>query len=75
VNLGNSLPQEAESLSVFKTEIDRFLINKGIRGVMGKRQENGGDEKNISRDRMAERTRWAEWPNSAPMSYGLSNSN
>ena len=51
VNLWNSLPQEAvdaRSLSVFKTEIDRFLINKGI-GVMGKRQENG-DEKNISHD-------------------------
>ena len=34
VNLWNSLPQkavEARSLSVFKTEIDRFLINKGIR--------------------------------------------
>jgi len=37
---------------------------------MGKRQENG-DEKNISHDLMAEQTRWAEWPNSAPMSYGL----
>jgi len=61
--------EEAKSLSVFKTEIDRFLINKGIRGY-GKRQENG-DEKNISHDRMAERTRWAQWPNSAPMSYGL----
>ena len=35
VNLWNSLPQkavEARSLSVFKTEINRFLINKGIRG-------------------------------------------
>ena len=35
VNLWNSLPQkavEARSLSVFNTEIDRFLINKGIRG-------------------------------------------
>ena len=34
VNLWNSLLQkavEARSLSVFKTEIDRFLINKGIR--------------------------------------------
>jgi len=32
VSLWNSLPQtaaEAKSLSVFKTEIDRFLINKG----------------------------------------------
>ena len=35
VNLWNSLPQkavEARSLNIFKTEIDRFLINKGIRG-------------------------------------------
>ena len=35
VNLWNSLPQkavEARSLSVIKTEIDRFLINKGISG-------------------------------------------
>ena len=39
---------EARSLSVFKTEIDRFLIDKGSR-VMGKRQENE-DEKNISHD-------------------------
>jgi len=34
VNLWNPLPQsavEAKSLSVCKTEIDRFLINKGIR--------------------------------------------
>ena len=51
VNLWNSLPRKAvetRSLNVFKTEIDRFLINKGI-GVMGKRQKNG-DEKNISHD-------------------------
>ena len=50
-NLWNSLPQkavEAGSLSVLKTEIDRFLINKGIGGY-GERQENG-DEKNISHD-------------------------
>jgi len=48
LNLWNSLPQravEAESLSVFKMEIDRFLINKGIRGYGG-----NGDEKNISHD-------------------------
>ena len=35
VNLWNSLTQkavEARSLSVFKTEIDRLLINKRIRG-------------------------------------------
>ena len=35
MNLWNSLPQkavEAKSLTVFKTEIYRFLINKGIRG-------------------------------------------
>jgi len=46
VNLWNSLPQravEAKSMSVFKTVIDRFLINKGI-GSSGKRQENR-DEK------------------------------
>ena len=48
VNLWNSLPQkavEARSLNVFKTEIDRFLINKGIR-VM----QEDGDEKSISHD-------------------------
>jgi len=39
-------------------------------GIMGKRQENG-DEKNISHDWVAEQTRWAEWPNSGPISYGL----
>ena len=35
VNLWNSLPQrdvEARSLSAFKTEIARVLINKGIKG-------------------------------------------
>ena len=36
--------EEAGSLSVFKTEIDRLIRGSG---VMGKRQENG-DEKNIS---------------------------
>ena len=42
VNLWNSLPQkavEARSLSVFKTEIDRFLINEGIRGYWKKAVE------------------------------------
>ena len=39
---------------------------------MGRRQENG-DEEHISPDRMAEQTRWAEWPNSAPMSYEKQN--
>jgi len=34
--------EEAKSLSVFKTEIDRFLINKADQGVMGRRQKNGG---------------------------------
>jgi len=35
VGLWNSLPQralEARSLSVFKTEIDKFLIARGIKG-------------------------------------------
>jgi len=44
VNLWNSLPQravEARSLSVFKTEIDRFLINKGIKGYGEKAGEWG----------------------------------
>ena len=39
VNLWNSLPQkavEARSLSAFKTEIDAFLIDKGIRGYKEK---------------------------------------
>jgi len=45
VNLWNSLPQravEAKSLSVFKTEVDSFLINKDIK-------ENG-DKNRISHD-------------------------
>ena len=44
VNLWNSLPQkdvEARSLIVFKTEIDRFLINKGVRGYGEKAGEWG----------------------------------
>jgi len=41
VNLWNALPQEARSLSVFKTEIDMFLINKGIRGYEEKAGEWG----------------------------------
>ena len=44
VNLWNSLPEkavEARSLSVFKTEIDRFLINMGIRGYGEKAGEWG----------------------------------
>ena len=44
VNLWNSLPQkavEARSLSIFNTEIDRFLINKGIRGYGEKAGEWG----------------------------------
>ena len=44
VNLWNSLPQkvlEARSLSVFKTELDMFLINKGIRGHGKKAREWG----------------------------------
>ena len=44
VNLWNSLPQkavEARSLNVFKTEIDRFLINKGIRDYGEKAGEWG----------------------------------
>ena len=44
VTLWNYLPQkavEARSLSVFKTEIDRFLINKGIRGCGEKAGEWG----------------------------------
>jgi len=48
VNVWNSLPQktvEARSFTVFNTKIDRFLINKGIRGYA----ENTGEwnEKNI----------------------------
>ena len=42
VNLWNSLPQkavEARSLSVFKIEIDRFLIGKGITGYVEKAEE------------------------------------
>ena len=44
VNLRNSLPQKAvetRSLSVFKTEIGRFLMNKGIRGYGEKAGEWG----------------------------------
>ena len=44
VNLWNSLSQkavEARSLSVFKTEIDRFLIGKGIKGYGEKMGERG----------------------------------
>ena len=44
VNLWNFLLQkavEARSLSVFKTEIDRFLINKGIRGYREKGRRMG----------------------------------
>ena len=44
VNLWNSLPQravEVRSLGVFKTEIDKFLINKGIRGYGEKTGEWG----------------------------------
>ena len=44
VNLWNSLLQkavEARSLSVFKTEIDRLLINKTIRGYGEKAGEWG----------------------------------
>jgi len=33
--------EEAKSLSVFKTEIDMFLINKGIRGYGEKAGEWG----------------------------------
>ena len=39
---------EARSLSVFKTEIDRFLIGKGIKDY-GEKRENGV-EKLISHD-------------------------
>ena len=42
VNLWKSLPQravEAGSLSVFKTKIDRFLINKGMKGYREKAGE------------------------------------
>ena len=44
VNLWNSLPQkavEARSLTVFQTEIDRFLINKEIWGCGKKAGEWG----------------------------------
>ena len=44
VNLRNSLPQravEGRSLSVFKTEIDRLLINKGIKCYREKTAEWG----------------------------------
>ena len=44
VNLWNSLSQKAvetRSLSVFKTEIDGFLINKRIRGYGGKDKRMG----------------------------------
>ena len=60
MNLWNSLSQiavDAGTVSKFKQELDRFLIGYG-------------DEENISHDRMAERIRWAKWPNSAPISYG-----
>ena len=36
----------------------------------GEKQEHG-DEEHISHDRMAEWTRWAKWPNSAPVSDEL----
>ena len=44
MNLWNSLPQktvEARSLSDFKTEIDRFFINKRIRDSGRKAREWG----------------------------------
>ena len=44
MNLWNSLLQkavEARSLSVFKTEVDRFLINKEIRGYVEMTGEGG----------------------------------
>ena len=44
VNLWNLLSQkavEARSLKVFKTKIDRFLINKEIRGYGEKAEEWG----------------------------------
>jgi len=44
VNLWNSLPQKAvetRSLSVFKTEIGRFLIGMGIKGYAEKAGEWG----------------------------------
>ena len=44
VNLWNSLPQravEARSLCVFKTEIGKLLINKGIKGYGEKAGEWG----------------------------------
>ena len=44
VNLWNSLPQKAvevRSSSAFKTEIDKLLINKGIRGYGEKAGEWG----------------------------------
>ena len=44
VNLWNSLPQkavEAKSLSVFKTEIDKFLFGKAIKGYREKVGEWG----------------------------------
>jgi len=43
VYLWNSLPQRPNQ-SVFKTEIDRFLINKGIRGY-GRKAGEWGREK------------------------------
>ena len=41
VSLWNSLPQRAVALSVFKTEMDRFLINKGVRSYGEKTGEWG----------------------------------
>ena len=39
--------EEARSLCVFKTEIDRFLINKGIRGYGEKTGEWGMRKKSV----------------------------
>lgn len=42
MNLWNSLPQtavEAKALGIFKVEMDRFLINKGVKGY----SEKGGE--------------------------------
>lgn len=58
-------------LGIFKAEIANFLNSEGIILHRKKAEELGRQTKNkeqqLSQDRMAEYTRWADWPNSAPM--------
>jgi len=72
VNVWNWLPQravEAESLSMFKAETDRFLISEGIEEI--KRESGSWGFSHQVSHWIAEQTRWAEWPTFVPMSCGL----